>query len=100
MQPIPGACRRLIDADEISQSRAMSAHVTHVQREVAGEGVLNAQGPIHDVRRDIFRDYRHHVAQLAGSATEPGARGEDGASPVEVRGADRRGAEIDWAANA
>ena len=77
----------------------MSSHVTQVQREVAGEGVLDTQGPIHDVGRDIFRVYRHHVALLGdGKATEPGARGEDGASPVEVRGTDSGGAEVDGAA--
>ena len=76
----------------------MSAHVTHVQRQVTGKGVLDAQGPIHDVGRDIFGIYRHDAALLNRSTTDHGAGGEDRASPFEARGTENGRAEIDGAA--
>src|SRR5216683_7756508 len=45
------ACSALIDVDKTSQSVAAIGDIANLQREVAADGVLDTEVPIHDVGR-------------------------------------------------
>jgi hypothetical protein len=53
----------LIDVDKTSQSVAAIGDIANLQREVAADGVLDTEVPIHDVRRFEIRVHRPDVAR-------------------------------------
>src|ERR1700730_14763549 len=92
----------LIEGFKPSQSCTVIPDITHLQREVVGEGVGDAEVPIRDVWRVEIRVHRLDGARAAGGASGCAARKNtwttSGRIPSDLSWLEKDGAESDCAA--